>query len=129
LSALASACLALSACAFDDPRVVVEEAAAAARSGDREALLACFTPRSQAVLEAWWRAADKAQPTLAGLDAADVRVVAQRPFSDRDYGPERALLSVREGGRQMSLVVHHLGGSWRIDLHDTERVGQGGTLP
>ncbi|MCC6622851.1 MAG: hypothetical protein IT385_16440 [Deltaproteobacteria bacterium] len=119
----------LGGCAFDDPSVVVSEAVDAARRGDRDDFMACFTPRSGPILEVWWRATEAAQPELALLGAGDVRVVAQRPFTDRDFGPERALLSLREGERQMSIVVHRMGGAWRIDLHDTERVGQGGLGP
>lgn len=115
-----------SGCAFDGPDVVIAQVADAARRGDRDDFMACFTPRSRAVLEVWWTTVDKHQPSLGALGAGDVQVVAQRPYSGRDAGPERALVSLREGERQIPLVLHRMGGAWRIDLLDSERVGLGG---
>ena len=41
----------LGACALPGPEVVLEQAVEAAREGDRDAFVECFTPRSRPLLE------------------------------------------------------------------------------
>ena len=94
----------------------------AARDGDREAFGACFTPRSRPLLDTWWATVDAENPELGGLDAKQATIVLERVIPSRDLEPERALLEIREGGESMRVVVQRLGGMWRIDLFDTERV-------
>ncbi len=113
---------ALSGCATPPPQQVVQQAMEAARDGDREAFRACFTPRSQPVLDTWWDTVDVQNPTLGALDAKAGRVMVERLIPSRDLEPERALLEIREGDESIRVVVHRLGGMWRIDLFDTERV-------
>jgi len=112
-------------CAFEPPTAVVDEVVDAARRGDRDDFEACFTARSRPIIALWWARTDELQPALGQLAAGDVEVMAVRPYRDRDgMGAERAVVAVREGGRTMPWVVHKVGGRWRIDLLDTERVAQ-----
>jgi hypothetical protein len=126
LIALALAVPALSGgCAVPGPELVVEQAVSAARDGDREALLECFTPRSRAILETWWRAADENNPALATLGARDVRVVSVRLIPSRDFEPERAIIGIEEGFDATRLVAHRMGGMWRLDVLDSQRADIG----
>ncbi|MCA9515258.1 MAG: hypothetical protein KC635_09975 [Myxococcales bacterium] len=110
----------------DAPGDIVQRAAAAARDGDRDRYLACFTERSRPILETLWAAAAEKNPPLAALGAAEVQVVAGSRLASRDVGlPDRVLLVVSEGVDQMRVVLHGEGGSWRIDLLDTERYEAG----
>ena len=120
-------CLALvSGCALPGPEDIVNRAIAAAADGDREAFAECFTARSRPVLEVWWSAVDAGRPERGALAAGDVRVTGIRRVQSRDFDPERAVVTVEEGSDAMRLVLHHVGGMWRIDLLDTERSGRGG---
>ncbi len=108
-------------CAMPGPERVVEQAVSAARDGDRDAFLACFTPRSRALLETWWRATDAHNPPLGALGAGDVRIVAIRVVPSRDFEPERAVVEIAEGADATRLVAHRMGGMWRLDLLDSQR--------
>lgn len=118
--------LALSACAAPGPEVVLEQAIDAARDGDREAFLECWTPRSRAILESFWRAADRQNPPLGVLGAGDVRLESVRIIPSRDFSPESAVLGLREGDALARLVAHRMGGMWRLDLLDSQRQDSGG---
>lgn len=127
LRALAVASLVwVSACALPGPEDVVNRAVQAASDGDREAFAECFTARSRPVLEVWWSAVDQGRPELGALAAGDVRISGIRRVQSRDFDPERAVVTIEEGSDAMRLVLHHVGGMWRIDLLDTERSGRGG---
>jgi len=125
LMSLAGAML-LTACAVPGPDVVLEQAVSAARDGDREAFLECFTPRSRAILETWWRATDAHNPPLGALGAEDVRLLSIRLVPSRDFQPERAILSLEEGSDATRVVAHRMGGMWRLDLIDSQRSDTGG---
>lgn len=118
--------LSASACALPGPEDIVDRAVQAAADGDREAFAECFTARSRPVLEVWWSAVDSGRPELGALAAGDVRISGIRRVQSRDFDPERAVVTVEEGSDAMRLVLHHVGGVWRIDLLDTERNGRGG---
>ncbi|MFO0746528.1 MAG: hypothetical protein U1F43_12765 [Myxococcota bacterium] len=106
--------------------MVVGEAVDAAKRGDRDDFIACFTPRSRPILETWWATVDEVRPELGALGAGDVRVVGFRPLGVTDPSVSaRGMVTLREGSRSMPLILHRTGGSWRIDLLDTERVTQG----
>jgi hypothetical protein len=109
-------------CATPPPQAVIAQALEAARDGDREALLECFTPRSRPLLETWWRAVDAENPALGRLGAGEAATAIERLVPGRDGEPDRAVLNLREGGDSMRIVTHRLAGMWRIDLLDTERV-------
>jgi|GEM_PF-1355961 len=115
-----------SGCAVPGPNVVLEQAVSAAHDGDREAFLECFTPRSRAILETWWRATDAHNPPLGALAAADVRITSIRLVPSRDFEPERAVLAIEEGPDATRIVAHRLGGMWRLDILDSQRSDTGG---
>ncbi len=108
-------------CVAPGPELIIEQAAEAARDNDREALLACFTPRSRPLIETWWQTTDTHNPALARLGANDVEVTGVQIISSRDYMPERAVIQIQEGQDTARVYAHRLGGMWRIDLLDTER--------
>ena len=126
---LALAALALTAC--PSPEVVLQDAAEAAREGDREAYAACFTARSRPILEAYWDATDAHNPPLGALGAGEVSVTSVQVVQSRDFDGERALVTLREGSdgedgsERLRVVLHRTGGNWRIDLLDTERALMG----
>ncbi len=109
-------------CALPGPEVVLSQAVEAARDGDREAYLECFTERSRPILETWWRAVDAHNPPVGVLGAAPVHLLSVGVEQGRDFGPERAILTITEGADKTTLVAHHLGGMWRIDLLDSQSV-------
>lgn len=112
--------------AADRPEAILQRAAAAARTGDRDAYLACFTARSRPILETFWAAAEDGDPALAALGAGEVQVIAGSALTSRDVGvPERVMLVVSEAVDQLRVVMHGEGGTWRIDLLDTERYEAG----
>ena len=114
------------ACAMPGPEVVVAQAVEAARAGDREGLLACFTPASRPILSTWWDALERSgHPDLHVWGAAAVNVVEERALPKRDFGPERTVVRVQEGNIAQDLVLHRMAGVWRIDLLDTERSSRG----
>ncbi len=115
----------LSGCALTPPESAIACAVDAARADDRDAFAACFTPRSRAFLGTYWSAVGENQPELLRLGAGDVRIETIRPLGDADAPVERALAVLREGGRDQRVVLHHLGGRWRIDLLDTRQVSFG----
>jgi hypothetical protein len=117
---------ALPGCALPGPEVVLEQAVSAARAGDREAFLDCFTPRSRPVLETWWRTVDAHNPPLGRLGAGEVGLVSVRIIPSRDFEPERAVLTLEEGPDSTRLVAHRTGGMWRLDLLDSQRADTGG---
>lgn len=112
-------------CVAPGPETIVAQAVEAARAGDRGALLDCFTPRSRPIIETFWRATDQHNPAMGRFGAAEVEVVGVQILSSRDYMPERAILTLREGGETARFFAHRLGGMWRIDLLDTERILSG----
>ena len=124
LSVLVTLIVALQACAqlAGDPSDIVRQAVSAARDADREAFMACFTPRSRPLLQTWWSAVDEARPELGQLGAGEVQVVDVKLVRDRDVDVDRAIVTIREGGLTFRMAVHRLAGEWRIDLRDTERV-------
>lgn len=124
LTALAVASL-TGGCAMPGPEVVLAQAVEAARDGDREALLECFTPRSRPLLESWWRAVDAANPPLGELAAGEVAIASIRLVPSRDFEPERAVIEIVEGPDATRLVAHRLGGMWRLDLLDSQRADGG----
>ncbi|TNF28541.1 MAG: hypothetical protein EP329_17700 [Deltaproteobacteria bacterium] len=109
------------------PESVVQDAAAAARAGDRAGYAACFTARSRPILEAFWMATDQNNPTLSALGASDVEIRGVAISKDRNRDVERAIVSVSEGGDRMRVVLHRTGGNWRIDLLDTESMMMSGS--
>jgi hypothetical protein len=113
-------------CALPGPDVVLAQAVSAAREGDREAFLECFTPRSRAIMETWWRATDAHNPPLGALAAGDVRLMSVRLVPSRDFEPERAILSIEEGSDATRIVAHRMGGMWRLDILDSQRSDTGG---
>jgi len=115
----------LGACSLPGPEVVLAQAVEAARDGDREAFLECFTPRSRPLLETWWRSVDAANPPLGQLGAGAVELASIRLVPSRDFEPERAILEIVEGPDATRLVAHRLGGMWRIDLMDSQRADGG----
>jgi len=117
------ALVALGAC--QAPEVVLEDAVAAARAGDRVGYAACFTPRSRPILEAFWAATDEHNPPLGALGAGEVRIDGVKLMRSRDFDGERALVTVVEGEERLRVVLHRVGGNWRIDLLDTERALMG----
>lgn len=118
--------LGLGACAAPGPEVVLEQAIDAARDGDREAFLECWTPRSRAIFETFWRVADRSNPPLGALAAGDVALESVRIIPSRDFSPESAVLGIREGDELARLIAHRMGGMWRLDLLDSQRQDSGG---
>lgn len=112
-------------CALPGPEVVITQAVEAARDGDREAFLECFTPRSRPLLETWWRTVDAANPALGALGAGDVAITSIRLVPSRDFEPERAVIEIVEGPDATRLVAHRTGGMWRLDLLDSQRADGG----
>lgn len=104
-----------------DPSAIVRSAIDAARDQDRDAFLACFTPRSRPFLITWWNTVDDVRPALGQLGAGEVAVTDIKLLRDRDVDVERAIVSLREGQASLRLIVHRMAGEWRIDLRDTER--------
>lgn len=126
--ALLLGCLASSA-GCSKPESIVREAAQAATDGDREAYLACFTERSQAMLRALWQISDEKNPKpfeLRGQGGDAIQIVETHAIPADRKGVERALTVVAEGTRALPLILHRVGSQWRIDLIDTERIGSGG---
>lgn len=111
------------------PEGIVLEAADAARRGDKADYLACFTPRSAAMLEAMWQVAGPQRGDRFGLAAGDVQVRDVAPIPPGVEGIERVAVTLTEGGAPFRLVVHEVGGAWRIDLIDTERALTGFAAP
>jgi len=103
------------------PSRIVEEAVAAAGRDDRAAYIACFTPRSRALLQSLYTVADARKPELARLGDAGATVADVEKMAPGDKGQDRALVTVKEGERSLPLVVHAAAGTWRIDLMDSER--------
>lgn len=111
----------LGACA--GPDAIVRDAAQAASAGDRDSYIGCFTPRSQAILQAFYSAAERADSDVARLGAGQVVIGDPQPMKPNEDGTERVVVAVAEEGREpVALVVHDLSGVWRIDLIDSERV-------
>lgn len=108
------------ACTAHGPELVVEQAVSAARDGDREAFLACFTPRSRAILQVWWRATDEHNPPLGALAARDVRITSTRLIPSRDFEPMRAIIELEEGPDSTRIVAHYMAGMWRLDVLDSQ---------
>ena len=106
---------------------MVLDAAEAARDNDRDGYTACFTPRSRPIIEAFWMATDQNNPTLGALGAGDVQIRDVRTFRQRRDDFEKAVVSVDEGGDRMRVVLHRMGGNWRIDLLDTESMMMSGS--
>ena len=105
----------------EGPAGVVARAARAAQDGDREAYAACFTPRSRALLRAYWTTAGSIRPALAELHGGPVRTGRPRAIAPGKDGRLRALVPVAERGDEVGLVLHEEAGAWRVDLVDTER--------
>ena len=118
---------ALGAC--DSPADVVLDAADAARAGDRGAYLACLTPRSRAVVQALWHAADAVDPDLSRLGAGTVEVTGVQAMPPLLDGRARARVTTREGQQTLPVVLHQTAGAWRIDVMDTERALTGFGTP
>ena len=93
------------------PEQVVKDAIAAAQSNDQEAYLACFTPRSRAILKLLWK--NKTPP----LSADNAQVVATERF-----GPQLTSVQVQEGALVVPIILRGGVGQWRIDLIDMEAV-------
>ena len=108
-----------------DPSAIVRSAIDAARDQDRDAFLACFTPRSRPFLITWWNTVDDVRPALGQLGAGEVAVTDIKLLRDRDVDVERAIVSLREGQASLRLIVHRMASEWRIDLRDTERAQLG----
>jgi hypothetical protein len=119
---LVTCCLAGSpACALRPPEDAIACATEAAQEGDREAYTACFTKRSRSFLFTYWDSAGGVRPELLNLDVTDVRVLEVRGLAPQGMGPERALALLREGPRELRVVLHQEAGRWRIDLWDTRQ--------
>ena len=103
------------------PESVVMDAANAAADGDRDAYLACFTPRSRALIEAHWLIAEQVAPEQAKLVGGPVQIVGVAPAPDTYMGVSRRIIRVQEHAKQADLVLHGKLGAWRIDLPDTEQ--------
>ena len=123
VATLLSACLMMAACGT--PAGIVTEAAQAAAAGDHGAYVACFTPRSRALLKTMYATAEQTRPDLAVLGGSAVTVSQVRGMSVGIEGRDRAVVTVTEDGRSIPLVLHRLAGAWRIDLMDSERVLSG----
>ena len=93
------------------PETVVQDAISAAQANDREAYLACFTPRSRAFLKLLWR--DKNAP----LSSRDARIVSSERF-----GGQLTSVQVQEGSMIVPIILRGGVGQWRIDLLDMEAV-------
>jgi hypothetical protein len=101
---------------------VVTEAFESATEGDQAGYLACFTPRSRAVIEAYWTATSSKRPALATLSAGTVEIGnTLRSLPPGNRGETRVLVRIKEGDKSLGLVLHGVAGTWRIDLLDTER--------
>ena len=104
------------------PDAIVEEAVEAAGRGDRQAYIACFTPRSRPLLQSLYGAAESAKPELARLGERGARITDVQYVGRGAASDQRALVTIKEGTESMPLILHASAGSWRIDLLDTERV-------
>lgn len=121
VSGLCIALLLSGGCALRPPEDAIGCAVDAARDGDREAYAACFTRRSRAFLGTYWASVGEARPDLLALGAKDVGVVEIREMGAHGLGPSRALALLREGPRELRVVLHQEAGRWRIDLWDTRQ--------
>ena len=113
------------------PAEVTRQALDAAQAGDRAGLLETLTPRSRALLDAIWSAADETgHGALFTLQGGAPQVASVRPFPPGEEGVERARVVVTDGPDRLALVLHRRAGAWRIDLVDTERTltGLGGAF-
>jgi hypothetical protein len=113
--------LSLASCAAEPPEAALDCAVEASVAEDREAYAACFTPRSRAFLGAFWGAAGAARPELLPRGGEAVVIHEVRALIDPDADTARALVVVSEGApeRELRVILHELGGRWRIDLWDT----------
>ncbi len=118
---LSLASCATASCAIEAPEAAVSCALQASLAEDREAYAACFTPRSRAFLGAFWGAVGETRPDLLPRGGEGLVVQEVRPLHDPDADAARALVVLSEGGpdRTLRVVLHELGGRWRIDLWDT----------
>ena len=103
------------------PEDIVIEAAQAARSGDRDHFVGCFTPRSRPLIRAFWSSTGSTRPELSALSAKAVAVTSVTRLPPGVAMQQRAVVRLSEEGRDLNLVVHELGGTWRIDLVDSEQ--------
>jgi len=103
------------------PEDIVNEAAQAAMNGDRDHFVGCFTPRSRPLLRAFWSSAGSTRPELKALSAKAVAITSVTPLPPGVTMQQRAVVQLSEEGKGLSLVVHELGGTWRIDLVDSEQ--------
>ncbi len=108
-------------CALRPPEDAITCATDAAEGGDRDAYAACFTRRSRSFLHTYWSSAGGSRPELLGLGAEEVRLLEIRGLAPQGMGPERALALLREGPRELRVVLHQEAGRWRIDLWDTRQ--------
>ncbi len=108
-------------CGVEPPEAALTCAVEASMAADRDAYAACFTPRSRAFLGALWGAVGTARPELLPVGGEAVVVHEVRPLNDPDADTARAMVVVSEGrpDRELRVIVHALGGRWRIDLWDT----------
>jgi len=104
------------------PTSIVQEAAEAARKNDLEGYVACFTPRSQPLLRAFYANVKENRPELATIGAQEIHVTSRQTMSAGVDNRDRTLLKIRENSRTIPLVLHKVTGSWRIDLVDSEHV-------
>jgi hypothetical protein len=68
-----------------------------------------------------WQVAAPRRGDRFALAAGDVTVQAVAAIPPGSEGTSRVAVTLSEGGAPFRLVVHEVGGAWRIDLIDTER--------
>ena len=108
-------------CAGRSPEAIVLKAAEAAGDNDFDTYAACFTPRSRALLEAFWMVLGRQHPDWLKLNSGKVTISGVAQIADSRDETSRAIVMVEEGRDSMPIVVHGAVGAWRIDLFDTER--------
>ena len=110
------------------PSQTVLGAAEAFAAGQQTVFEAHFTERSRALLGLVVNSrADSGH--VAPLGGHPVTIERERRINHGHLNQQRILVEVTAGSAKSALVLHDVGGAWRIDLVDTERALTGLSRP
>ena len=112
------------------PAQVVMSAADALDAGDKEAFEAHFTERSRPLLrlvltrKGLGESVEEPPTPISALS-----VERERAMNLGHLAQQRVLVELEAAGKKGAVVVHDVGGAWRIDLMDSERALTGLSSP
>ena len=110
------------------PSQTVLGAAEAFAAGQQSTFKAHFTERSRAMLGLVVSSRmDSSKEAPRG--GPPVTIKRERSMNHGHLNQQRILVEIIAGGAESALVLHDVGGAWRIDLIDTERALTGLSRP